>query len=101
MAAVAASNPGLQVLNDRNARSPEQGRPSVRPRCPEATLRLRGGSAERRAKLRSLGRTRNAEPRMPRRKMQRFKWPGSAQRFLSLHPVVYDTFNVQRHLISR
>jgi putative transposase len=38
---------------------------------------------------------------MPRRKMQRFKWPGSAQRFLSLHPVVYDTFNVQRHLISR
>jgi putative transposase len=38
---------------------------------------------------------------MPRRKMQRFKWPGSAQRFLSLHPVVYNTFNVQRHLISR
>ena len=33
--------------------------------------------------------------------MQRFKWPGSAQRFLPPHPVVYDTSNVQRHLISR
>jgi transposase-like protein len=35
------------------------------------------------------------------RKMQRFKSSGSAQRFLSLHAVVYNTFNVQRHLVSR
>ena len=35
------------------------------------------------------------------RKMQRFKSPGSAQRFLSIHSAVYNTFNVQRHLISR
>jgi len=35
------------------------------------------------------------------RKMQRFKSPGSAQRFLSMHSAVYNTFNVQRHLISR
>jgi len=33
--------------------------------------------------------------------MQRFKSPGSAQRFLSLHAAVSNTFNVQRHLISR
>ena len=35
------------------------------------------------------------------RKMQRFKSPGSAQRFVSMHAATYNTFNVQRHLISR
>jgi putative transposase len=34
------------------------------------------------------------------RKMQRFKSPGSAQRFLSAHAAVFNTFNVQRHLTS-
>jgi transposase-like protein len=33
--------------------------------------------------------------------MQRFKSPGSAQRFLSAHSAVYNTFNVQLHLVSR
>ena len=35
------------------------------------------------------------------RKMQRFKSPGSVQRFLSVHAYVQNTFNVQRHLVSR
>ena len=35
------------------------------------------------------------------RKMQRFKSAGSAQRFLAMHAAVHNTFNVQRHLISR
>jgi transposase-like protein len=35
------------------------------------------------------------------RKMQRFKSPGSAQHFLSIHAAVHNTFNVQRHLTSR
>jgi putative transposase len=34
------------------------------------------------------------------RKMQRFKSAGSAQKFLSIHAAVYNTFNVQRHLAS-
>ena len=39
--------------------------------------------------------------RQRERKMQPFKFAGSAQRFLSSHAAVYNTFNVQRHLISR
>jgi putative transposase len=35
------------------------------------------------------------------RKMQRFKSSRSAQRFLSVHSAVHNTFNYQRHLVSR
>jgi transposase-like protein len=35
------------------------------------------------------------------RKMQRFKSACSAQRFLSMHAAVHNTFNLQRHLLSR
>src|SRR5262249_43630351 len=35
------------------------------------------------------------------RKLQRFKSARSAQRFLSVHAAVHNTFNLQRHLISR
>ena len=34
-------------------------------------------------------------------KMQRFKSAGSAQRFLSVHAAVHNTFNLQRHLVSQ
>jgi hypothetical protein len=53
--------------------------------------------------LRKNNRAENSHQPTRRReyKMQRFKSPGSAQRFLSVHTVVHNTFNVQRHPHSR
>src|SRR5262249_58522853 len=39
--------------------------------------------------------------RQRERKMQRFKSARSAQRFLSMYAAVHNTFNLQRHLVSR
>ncbi len=33
--------------------------------------------------------------------MQRIKSQGQAQRFVSTHSAIYNTFNFQRHLVSR
>lgn len=35
------------------------------------------------------------------RKQQKFKSPGSAQRFLNIHSAAYNIFYLQRHLLSR
>ncbi len=35
------------------------------------------------------------------RKLQKFKSPGSAQRFLNIHSATYNTFYHQRHLLKR
>ena len=53
--------------------------------------------------LRKNNRAENSHQAMRRRerKLQRFKSARSAQRFLSMHAAVHNTFNLQRHLISR
>src|SRR3954469_9731177 len=53
--------------------------------------------------LRKNNRAENSHQAVRRleRKMQRFKSARSAQRFLSAHSAVHNTFNVQRHLVSR
>jgi len=62
-----------------------------------------GLSARHEQGLRKNNRAENSHlpVRRRERKMQRFKSPGSAQRFLSVHAAVHNTFNVHRHLISR
>jgi transposase-like protein len=62
-----------------------------------------GLSARHEQGLRLNNRAENSHQPVRQRecKMQRFKSPGSAQRFLSLHAAVHNTSNVQRHLASR
>ena len=62
-----------------------------------------GLSARHEQGLRKNNRAENSHQptRRRERKMQRFKSPGSAQRFLSIHAAIQSTFNVQRHLTSR
>ena len=68
-----------------------------------AAIRELGLSARHEQGQRRNSRAENSHQptRRRERKMQRFKSPGSAQRFLSAHAAVHNTLNVERHLISR
>ena len=68
-----------------------------------AALRTIGFSGQHEQGLRANKRAENSRQPVRRRerKMGGFKSPKSAQRFVSFHAAVYNTFNVQRHLICR
>src|ERR1700730_9916956 len=68
-----------------------------------AALREIGFSGLHEQGLRANNRAENSHQPLRRRerKMQGFKATHSAQRFVSVHAAVYNTFNVQRHLIRR
>ena len=66
-------------------------------------IRTLGLTAEHTHNKRANNRAENSHQPVRRRerKQQRFKSPGSAQRFLNIQSAAYNTFYVQRHLLSR
>jgi hypothetical protein len=68
-----------------------------------AAFRHLGLSCQHEQGLRANNQAENSHlvVRRRERKMQRFKSAVSAQRFPSVHAAVHNTFNLQRHLVSR
>ncbi|MFP6711524.1 MAG: IS6 family transposase [Rhodospirillales bacterium] len=66
-------------------------------------FKLLGLTAEHIDNKRANNRAENSHQPVRRRerKMQRFKSPGSAQRFLNIQSATYNTFYLQRHFLNR
>src|SRR5918993_6117457 len=63
-------------------------------------LKLTGVPHTRRKRANNRAESSHVPVRRRERKLQRFKSPRSAQRFLSMHAATYNTFTVPRHLVS-
>jgi putative transposase len=63
-------------------------------------LKLTKAPHTRRKRANNRAESSHVPVRRRERKLQGFKSPGSAQRFLSLHAATYNTFTVPRHLVS-
>src|SRR5215469_10120726 len=68
-----------------------------------SAFRQLGLSCPHEQALRRNNRAENSHQAVRRRerKIQRFKSTRSVQRFLSMHAAIHNTFNLQRHLVSR
>src|SRR5947208_762853 len=80
-----------EIANDRQSRLLRISFPALRLACPHEQGLRKNNRAENSHQV----------VRRRERKMQRFKSARSAQRFLSMHAAVHNTFNLQRHLVSR
>ena len=63
-------------------------------------LKLTRAAHTRRKRANNRAECSHVPVRRRERKLQRFKSPRSAQRFLSMHAATYNTFTVPRHLVS-
>ncbi len=92
----------MKKLLKKQGIAPSRGVADKLRSCASA-FRAMGHAAEHDRSLRANNRAENSHQPVRRRerKLQKFKSPGSAQRFLNIHSATYNTFYHQRHLLKR
>ena len=92
----------MRTLLKRQGMAPDEWvtgqNPAYRAALRELTLTRAPHTRRKRANNRTE--SSHVPVRRRERKLQGFKSPRSAQRFLSLHAAAYNTFTIPRHLVS-